>query len=60
MFGQKVALKTNVLYDALLTPTLGVEAGLAPKWTIEANASLNAWAVNDHRWKRCPSHRRPV
>lgn len=50
--GQKVAVKTNLLYDALLTPTVGVEVGLAPKWTVEANASLNAWAVNDHRWKQ--------
>ncbi|MDE5942200.1 MAG: DUF3575 domain-containing protein [Muribaculaceae bacterium] len=52
LLGQKVALKTNLLYDALLTPTVGMEVGIAPKWTVEANASLNAWAVNDHRWKQ--------
>ncbi len=52
MSGQKVAVKTNILYDALLTPTLGVEAAMAPKWTFELNASLNAWAVDGHRWKQ--------
>lgn len=48
---QDVAIKTDVLKDALLTPTLGVEVGLAPKWTAELTGSLNAWPVNDHYWK---------
>ncbi len=49
---QKVAVKTNLLYDALLTPDLGVEVKLAPQWTLEATGRLNAWAVNDRRWKQ--------
>lgn len=49
---QDVGLKTNLLYDALLTPTLGVEVGLAPKWTLDVSGSLNDWAVNDKRWKQ--------
>lgn len=31
--GQNVAVKTNLLSDALLNPNIGVEVGLAPKWT---------------------------
>lgn len=33
--GQNVALKTNVLSDAFLNPNLGIEIGLAPKWTLD-------------------------
>lgn len=49
---QNVGIKSNLLYDALLTPTLGVEVGVAPKWTIDLSGSLNAWTVNDKRWKQ--------
>ena len=28
---QKVALKTNLLYDVALSPNIGIEAKLAPK-----------------------------
>lgn len=49
---QKVALKTNLLQDALLDPNVGVEVGLAPKWTLDIPFQMNAWTVgNDHRWK---------
>ena len=49
---QNVALKTNLLYDALLSPTLGVEVGLAPKWTMDLSGTLNAWTVNNKKWKQ--------
>ena len=49
---QSVGLKTNLLYDALLTPTLGVEVGLAPKWSLDISGSLNAWTVNNRKWKQ--------
>lgn len=49
---QNVALKTNLLYDALLSPTLGIEAGVAPKWTIDLSATINNWPVKEHRWKQ--------
>ena len=52
MRAQSVGLKTNLLYDALLTPTLGVEVGLAPKWSLDISGSLNAWTVNDRKWKQ--------
>ena len=32
---QKVALKSNLLYDATTTMNLGLEFGLARKWTLD-------------------------
>lgn len=52
VYSQKVGVKTNLLYDALLTPTLGVEVALAPRWTLDVSGSLNAWNVNDRRWRQ--------
>ena len=50
--GQNVGIKTNLLYDALLSPTVGVEIGLAPKWTLDASGTVNFWTVNDKRWRQ--------
>ena len=41
--GQSVALKTNVLSDAFMNINLGVETGLAPKWTLDITGDFNAW-----------------
>lgn len=49
---QDVALKTNLLYDALLTPSVGIEVGLAPKWTVDVSGQINNWDVNNHLWKQ--------
>lgn len=49
---QDWALKTNLLYDALLSPTVGVEVGLAPKWSADLSGTINNWSVNDRRWKQ--------
>lgn len=48
---QKAAIKTNLLYDVTLSPNLGVELKLAPKWTFDLSGNLNAWAVDNKRWK---------
>lgn len=49
---QDVALKTNLLSDALLSPNLGLEIGLAPKWTLDLTGQFNGWILsNDRRWK---------
>ncbi len=49
---QDVALKTNVLYDATLSPNLGIEIGLAPRWTLDVSGNLNLWTVgNGHKWR---------
>lgn len=49
---QRVGVKTNLLYDALLSPTVGVEVGVAPKWSVDLSGTINAWSVNNHRWKQ--------
>jgi hypothetical protein len=49
---QDVAVKTNLLMDATLSPNLGVEIGLAPKWTIDVTGQMNAWTLSHgRRWK---------
>ena len=49
---QKVAVKTNLLYDALLNVNGGVEIGLAPKWTLDLTANYNNWTFSEgKRWK---------
>lgn len=48
---QNLAIKSNLLYDAIAVANLGIELPLAPKWTLDISGNLNAWAINDHRWK---------
>lgn len=48
---QSVALKTNLVNDALLSPNLGIEFGLAPKWTMDIGAEGNYWTIDGHKWK---------
>lgn len=48
----QVSLKTNLIGDALLSPNLGLEVGVAPKWTIDVPASINAWTLShERRWR---------
>lgn len=49
---ERFALKTNVLYDALLTPDLGFEFKTAPQWTVELTGNINLWNVNGRRWRQ--------
>lgn len=46
-----VAIKTNLLYDATANINVGVEVGLAWRWSLEASSNLNMWSVNGHNWK---------
>lgn len=49
---QEVALKTNLLADGFLSPNIGVEIGLAPKWTFNLSGEFNGWTLsNERRWK---------
>lgn len=49
---QDVGLKTNLVADGLLSPNLGVEVGLAPKWTLELTGEFNGWTLShNRRWK---------
>ncbi len=49
---QDVAVKTNLLSDALLNVNLGVEVGLAPRWTLDVEGQYNNWILSkNRRWK---------
>lgn len=49
---QKVAVKTNLLYDFTATANLGVEWGVTPHWTIDLSANYNGWTFGENKkWK---------
>ena len=49
---QDFALKTNIISDALLSPNLGAELTVAPRWSIDLSGQLNAWNLdNGKKWK---------
>lgn len=49
---QQAAVKTNLLYDATATVNLGVEFGVAPRWTIDLSGNLNAWNFSENKkWR---------
>ena len=49
---QDIAVKTNVLYDALANVNLGLEVGLAPQWSVDVSGDFNAWTFSGgRRWK---------
>lgn len=52
LYAQEYAVKTNALADATATLNLGVEVGVAPKWTVDLSGSYNAWSKNESvKWK---------
>ena len=47
------ALKTNMLYDALLVPNIGIEYAFNQQWSVTANWMYAWWSNNDkHRYWR--------
>ncbi len=58
---QDAALKTNLLYDAALSPNLGVEIRLAPKWSLDVTGQFNLWKLSDGKqwrhWAAMPEAR---
>lgn len=46
---QNLAVKTNLLSDATATLNLGVEAAVAPQWTIDVSGSYNPWDFPNYR-----------
>ena len=44
---QWIAVKSNLLYDATTTMNLGLEIGLAHKWTLDVPVNLNPWKFSD-------------
>lgn len=51
VMAQKVGLKTNILADGVLSPNIGLEVGMKPKWTFDLTGEFNFWNVNRHRWR---------
>lgn len=49
IYGQKVAVKTNLLYDATSTMNLGFEFGLSKKWTLDVSGNYNPWEFGENR-----------
>lgn len=51
---QELVLRNNLLYDATLTPNLGIDFRVAPKWTAGAVVGLNAWDIDkdaNKKWR---------
>lgn len=48
---QDVGVKTNLLYNATLSPNVGMEIRLAPRWTFDMSGQWNLWTVDGHKWK---------
>lgn len=48
-FGQKVGIKTNLLYDATSTINLGVEVALTQRLTLDISGNYNGWTFSDDK-----------
>lgn len=48
---QIVGIKTNLISDGFLSPNLGLEIGLARKWSLDLTGQTCLWDVNSHKWK---------
>lgn len=44
---QKVAVKTNLLYDAMTNINLGVEIGLGKRTSLDISGQINPWTYNE-------------
>ena len=49
---QTLALRTNLLYDATLSPNLGVEVRLDSTWSAGINVGFNAWDIDKEKNKK--------
>lgn len=49
LFSQNIAIKNNILYDAILTPNLGVEIGLSKKLTLDVTGNYNPFEFSDNK-----------
>lgn len=45
----QLAVKTNLLYDAMTTPNVGVEVGIGTKSTINMSYGINPWTFGSER-----------
>lgn len=51
-----LAVKTNFLYDATTTPSLGIEFGVGRKNTFQIYGGLNPWTFDSKRGERKVKH----
>ena len=51
-FSQEISLRNNLLYDATLSPNLGIELHFDSVWSAGLNAGLNAWDINKEKNKK--------
>ena len=49
---QSVTLRNNLLYDATLTPNLGLEIRTSTHWTLGVNVGVNAWDIDKETNKK--------
>lgn len=61
-FAQDIAVKSNLLYDAMTTPNLGMEAGVGLRSTVNLVYGLNPWTFSDgtkkaKHWVLMPEYR---
>lgn len=49
LYGQDVALKTNVVADATSTINLAAEIGIKPKTTLDIYANYNPWSLGSNK-----------
>ena len=49
---QQIAIKTNLLYDAVITPNIGVEIGTTQKQTVQIYYGVNPWKFGEHKQLR--------
>lgn len=48
----QVAVKTNLLYDALLNANLGAEFNIVSHWSLDLSGNYNGWKLSGNRqWK---------
>ena len=50
----RIALRTNLLYDATLSPNMGVDVRVDSLWTVGLLAGINAWDIDkaeNKKWR---------
>ena len=55
-----VAIKNNLVYDAIMTPNLELEIRLTPKWSVEVGAGFNPFPLDDTKFPKWRHLRRGV
>lgn len=49
---QTVSIKNNLVYDATLTPNLGIEVGIDTLWSVGLNVGLRPWPTSDYTTRK--------